>query len=368
MKNIYKITMISVAVIALTAIVVIACNKESLKEDLLSSKSTVMTSELQNLYNQLPVIDYGNINVIAGNILQFESKEHYRSVVMQLNDLYEAWNTLFVNTYGVNATEEEFDSIQKALEFSAWLPMIKFEETFNITTNNLRYLQCNIEEDWLDNGGVGLPDIDNVIIDPAEQTLLNQYREACIGDTICQVREDATILIPIAYSSDLPAIRSMSTSALQNDKRLKVIQLPITCYERSWDKSGEQDHPANDKKFIWEFEFHYSWFFGCSEGVSKMTNYKKNNRGNWVNGWAVCALGQSFKVYYSWVDYNNTCDDLGERGRRLQTPINLMSRTIRSEYINPDNTRNRIDPANSKIECRHNGWTFTYNIQTGAAM
>ena len=365
------ITASTVILVAIAAVVFYACNKENLKDNLLSTtKAAKMSSELQDLYKQMPAVDYGNIKVINGDILQFESKEHYKKVVEQLTQQYEKWSTLFLDKYDVKITEDELDNIQNKLGFSDCIPMIKFEEKLGIYGKNLRYIQRKIEDDWLDKGAIGTPLTDKVIIDPAEQTLLNQYREACIGDTICQVREDASILIPVRYASELPTIREMSTEALAKDKRfqaiIKAIILPITCYNDKWYKGDHKEHPSNEKKFWWEFEFKYSWFFGCSEGVSEMHNYKKNNKGKWVNDWAICALGQSYKVYYS-LDYY-ACKDLGTRGCGLQTPHKFISRSIRSSYVNPDNKRNRIDPANSKTHCRHNGWTFTFNVGTGAEM
>ncbi|MDR1112688.1 MAG: hypothetical protein LBL18_02865, partial [Bacteroidales bacterium] len=273
---------VSTAILAVViAVVFYACNKETIQDNLLSPKKAEIKSELQELYDQMPHVDYGNIKVVHDDILQFESEEHYEKVIKQLTQRYEEWSTMFLDKYDVKVTEDELDSIQDALGFSDYMPMIKFEEEFGIYGKNLRYMQRNIEDDWLDKGAVGLPLTDKMIIDPAEQTLLNKYREVCIGDIIHQVREDCSVLIPLKYASALSNIRSMSTEALTKDGRVKVLKIAGGCYEPEWYKSKYQEHPVNSKKFKWEYSFHYSSIISCYRSIEKMTNYTKNKKGKW---------------------------------------------------------------------------------------
>ena len=138
-----KKTIIYLTVI-LTTTLFIRCQKEVSNH----SKSLPLNDALSDLYQEMPLGQYGNISLIHDDILVFENSEHYFSTLDELTNLYESWSNLFFNEYGVE-DETALDSIISSMEFDDCIPLELFELEMGNHQNNLRYLCKLAENRWL---------------------------------------------------------------------------------------------------------------------------------------------------------------------------------------------------------------------------
>ena len=115
-----------------------------------------------------------------------------------------------------------------------------------------------------------------------------------------------------------------------------------------------------------------------------MINYKKNKRGYWRADLAYCALG-AYADLYGYMINEKTCTHTYSpiisryNAHKYATLVRVrytrpVATTGNGEYdtIGPftyehkkETEQLHIDPAESFVECRHNGWTFTFNVETG---
>ncbi|MCL2290094.1 MAG: hypothetical protein FWC34_05230 [Bacteroidetes bacterium] len=228
MRNLFFLTIIT-AIFAFAS-----CKKEdSIKDSIIasdinvekSSRST-MAQELQNLYRQLPIPNFGNITLINGDILKFENEEHYKNVYELLLEQCEAWSNLFLQTYATG-NEDELDETIENLRFDAQWPLVQFEQKYKKTKYTLLEVMTCKEETWLQGGARGDSPSDEITDCPIEQTLLSLFHEFCIGDTICQLRPGGyEILIPISELEFIDVIRNTPTSELMTREPLKPNNYP----------------------------------------------------------------------------------------------------------------------------------------------
>jgi len=368
MKKNYTFLIILALLLAFTN-----CKKEeSLKNNVTGaaqSFSDNITSELQNIYNQLPNTSYGIIKLVHGDILQFQSKEHYAQVYETLLDRYDTWSMLFFESYS-KCTNEELECKVASTNFDERMPLFEFEKQCGIENHNLRALRDKEEEMWKNLGQPGdPPPFDSLIICPVEQTLFSEFYEVCIGDTICQIRSNGyQILIPLSSQQYIGQVRSATTpQVISHAGDWGVIVLSPksgTCYEKKW-KIEQPIDRYNGYKFIWSYHFWNNWFSGTRATVV-MKNFKwKNNE--WKKDYAVCALGSSSEIYIDISTAWGSCLGGGFYGKNPKNPNKAYTRTVVTQivFMDTDPKLFRVNPANSEVKCRSYGEDYVFNVETG---
>ena len=378
--NIKLLTALLAAALIAGVTIFYACKKEENANNGIL-KSPPMSEELRVLYGSLPDVDFGNITLLNGEILKFESFEHYEQVYEDLLMLCETWNDLFFATYD-SIPENELDSLIRQLGFDEYLPLLKFEELYGIAGNNLRYEVEQNEEMWLNGCAVGTLPFDEIVPCPVEQTLFSKWHEVAIGDTICQMRKGCfEVYIPVSDIQYINIIRNVTKLELLTKAPVQGLPNSVTyyrdpfydtggCYEPlGYAKSGTQPHLLdNNYRFYWGFNFRYRNFWKYAETVVTMKNYKLVN-GVWEkNRKATCALGSITKLYNGGVDPNYICDEVGPVKLYMNTPNNAFSRTRRIGFGNMIfiNSYLRCDANSSEVLCRLYGKDYVINAKTGA--
>lgn len=363
------------------------CTKDSEMSN--SPKSLKMSGELIELYKKVPTFDLGKVSLINGDILQFETEEHFQKVYEALLEQYDAWTEIFLKKYDTD-DEDKLDEIVEQLGFNDCTPLLMFEDKYGITDNNLRAIGVMNENTWLAKGATGTPPIDKIVNCPREQTLYSKHREVCIGDTIYQMRSGCQVIIPISEIKLLPEIRAAVTVSdleklLNQFPRIGIIKSENACFKSSHSMNGTQYHPeVGEKKFTWSYNYGGTFGHRCKTTVT-MTNYKKK-KGKWKKDNAICALALHTRLY-SYMIESESCSsagsiskDLGNANkhysktkvkytRKAQTvPDYSTSMTIGPVTFYPYNIvleKLHTDPEESYIQCRHQGWTYQFNAATG---
>ena len=364
-----------------------ACNKESSQ----TTRSVNVCDALADLYGNMPTVNYGSISLVNGDILKFESEEHYDSVLNRLTAQYEAWSDLFFLTYGCE-DEQMMDSIINALGFDDYLPLLFFEEDHGILNNNLRSVCQQQEEIWLRSNSSSAPPVDEIINNPIEQTLYSLYHEVCIGDTIYQLRPNGIcILIPLEEISNLEDLRSITSESdleefVSSLNNITLLKGKGGCYLDHFKNDGEQNHPeVGNKLFSWSYNYSSAFIGRRTRTSVTMKNYKLVN-GQKQRDRAVCALGEYTKSY-SYFPYEEEDNCFFSYGpvSTLNTPnkYHMRSRLDYSQVLQSVSTGEvteigpivinhqqqieylHVDPENSIVYCRHEGWTYPINVSTG---
>lgn len=345
-----------------------------------------MSNELASLYENVPIYNFGNITLINGDILRFENEDHYNNVYKNLINQYEAWSNLFFQKYN---NELVLDSIIEKLEFDDYTPLILFEENYSFS-NNLRSICLENEELWLQNEAIGnFPD-DEIIPCPIEQTLYSKFHEICIGDTIYQHRSDGSIVyFPISEIGYIQSVRNALSEEELNKLKIENPKITIChditeCYWSSYFKNGMQYHSeAGEKKFTWTYKYDQATSYSHHNRTKvTMRNYIKKN-GEWKRDYAICALSSEASLY-TFMFLARTCTYNSENPSIMQTPNKFYLRTQIWQTLHKPctitgttsyggiSTNNEIidgtytvDPFESYIKCRHEGWTFQFNAGTG---
>jgi len=328
-----------------------------------------MGQELAILYEQVPKYDFGNITLIHGDILKFESREHYEQVYESLLDQWRAWTKIFISNYD-NGNEKELDEIIMQLGFDDRIPMLKFEEQFGIADNNLRTVKAIEEDDWLARGAIGSSPIDEVIKCPVEKTFFSKYHEICIGDTICQARTDGyVILIPTSAVGLINSIRSTSSSdLLRQASGMNLRILPPEDPNRLCNKSKHSISRTrtvdSDYKFDWFYEFGSTWWYKIRVQVG-MSNYKKNGTKWDKERQSQCALCFTADLWEEVSSSSCQYKNCFQRAWTTTTKTFSKSRTENLKNYFNDPSKARINPGSSEAIFFFRGWHYNYNVETG---
>jgi hypothetical protein len=83
--------------------IAVSCKKITDSDTPIYSKNAdplkTMGNELAILYEQVPDYDFGNITLVNGDILKFQSLDHYEKVYECLYDQYTAWTKIFLTYF-----------------------------------------------------------------------------------------------------------------------------------------------------------------------------------------------------------------------------------------------------------------------------
>jgi len=378
-KYIYIFSIATLLVVSL----VIGCKKDT-ESDTITDNGTGNSAKystavaLEILYGQLLQPNFGNIKLVNGDILKFESAEHYEQVYESLNNLYEAWTTLFIQTYDTG-DEDALDAKIEQLKFDDNLPLLRFAEKYKtkLLINDIALM----EEAWLNEGGSAKSPSNPITNCPIEQTLLSIYYEFCIGDTICQLRpEGYQILIPTSTLGSLSYIRNVSVEELlshvnkglpnYDDPPKWPVHIPTynvtihstessTCYE-SKHQINPLQYNGDNYRFEWSYHFRHQPFWGVTKTTATIKNYKfKNNK--WKKDYgSSCRISFETKLY---AEYGEYCHDRGWVAGKQSLNMKLHSRSISypaSSWLADTPKSIRDDINDSFVECRHRGEKFEF--------
>ncbi|MCL1850537.1 MAG: hypothetical protein FWF70_03905 [Bacteroidetes bacterium] len=318
-RNLKLFTAIIAVALVAGGIIFYACKKDILLDNVTGNntekplKSMIRLSpELENLFNQLQIPNFGNIRLVGEEILKFESAAHYNQVYESLNALYDAWTDLFIQTYDTG-DEAALDATIERLNFDDNIPLLWFADRYKIAHPLVRDI-VEAESSWLAQGGRNLPPEDEITPCMIEQTLLSRYHEFCIGDTICQLRpESYQILIPTSEIRYINQIRAKSIQELLmlsrepgpggppwKDKIVIITPKSGTCYESYWDNGDYEDHNTGSTKYVFShrYFFRYTWINENVKITVTMKNYKWKNNDMKKDYSSPCALGFYTDLYY----------------------------------------------------------------------
>jgi len=388
-----------ILMIIAAAFVFVGCKKEEAANNGYQ-KAPTMSNELEELYKQVPIVDFGKITLLNGEILRFESSEHYERVYEGLKMQCDAWNALFYGEYDTGNVKELDEAIE-TLGFDEFMPLRKFEEKYKTVNNNLRTKNQVTETNWLKAGGVGKPPFDGIVICPIEQALYSSYHEAAVGDTIVQRREGGfEVYIHVSNVKDLNIIRNATKEQFTS----KVGGIAGLSYSPSfydpWVDTDSYDDPpqgnveqyfANfsndgmkktssdsnyDYKFHWKYSFTYTKVCG-TKSKAVLTNYRKpkgSSDNNYVKSAAVCGLWVNTHVYKDL----GTTDLWGnpkppvEMGWVQKGTTIITKKIERTKSADPDcyaydnnskkQLRDRV--TSSYVDVRHYGVVYRINVYT----
>lgn len=279
-----------IIIIGIITVLLFGCEKDThlTTKDLTYPR---ISEELQNLYNQMPDRNYGNITVIGDGILKFDSEEHLDSILTLLRKDCDIWDNMFLRRYS-NLSEEELEEFEESLNYNEYIPLMMFEVRYNVFGQMLRDVQESEYNRWYAGGTLGEAPSDSIIIDVVEQTLFNPYHEICVGDTIIQLRPDGSnILIPISEIGNIGRFRNMTVTDI-----LEEGSCVVKCHKPDA-TSLFDDHMAvprtkkgiisqtTTRKSEWTFKSwpRYNFITGKVKikSVLKVTHYKLKN-GRWT--------------------------------------------------------------------------------------
>ena len=344
-----------------------------------------MSSELYDLYQVVPTVEFGNITTIFnGEILRFENEDHYYSVLDGLQYQCDRWAEIFFTAYS-NYTDDQLSNLADSLGFDDYLPLRIFERQFSFDRNLRVFLDAQTEI-WAEQGRMTNPPTDTLINCPIEQTLLSKYYEVCIGNTIYQLRRGGTILeIPIENVNELATIRRIDNIETIVEAYPNVVvnngNSGQGCYMSSWYKEGWRVNPNNaNKNFTWSFLYRKTLVGHKYKTSITMTNYKLYN-GKWRRDKINSGLASYSTLYrYSYGDSSCTRfmgdtiykDNVFPRKHWSKNKKTISvstiydsSATINGHYFKKIETESfRINPEESWISCYYDGYKYRYNLLT----
>ena len=240
-----KKTLVVLMLILIAGLSFTGCDKEPIiKERSLSFDK--LPKELKELYNRMPIRDYGNISVLDGNILHFETKSQYEMVGQLLLDECRQWDSLFCTAYGY-MSEEQMQDWEKKTGYNEFLPLYFFEERCGVSGQMLFDNQEYLLKQWMENGLQGQDPTDNIFNLESDQAMHNLSHEVCVADTIYQYREDAIIEVPVSMLQEWKDLRRLSTEELENHGGIKVVRERSIHYRSLSDMPPHHNFICRDK-------------------------------------------------------------------------------------------------------------------------
>ena len=261
-----------------------------------------LSSEIQELYRQMPNREFGNISLVGDGILQFSSPEHYENVMEILQEDCDKWDELFSDKYAY-MDFEQMDEFCDKINYNQFLPILLFEEKIGILGKTLFDIQAIAMQKWMDNDLSGTSPRDSIFILESEQAVHNINREVCINNTIYQFREDATIEVPLSEISAWTLHRFDTITELEKlpfDVVIRSIpiataalrELPFTKMEGVFTHSTNPII-ATDEKVVWAYSGRNPFHMNGIQWLKvdgKITCYKKNKKGKFKKHQRKCAI------------------------------------------------------------------------------
>lgn len=257
----------------------------------------------------MPNREFGNISIVGDGILHFSSPEHYENVMEILEEDCDKWDDLFSDKYAY-MDFEQMDEFCDKINYNQFLPILLFEEKIGISGKTLFDAQAIAMQKWMDNDLSGTSPRDSIFILESEQAVHSINREVCINNTIYQFREDATIEVPLSEISAWTLHRFDGITELEKlpfDVVIRSIPIATSALRTLPFKKieGEFTHSANpiiatNEKIVWTYvgKLPIPWnAIYRPKVISKITCYKKNNRGKFKKHKRMCSTAPIVTFY-----------------------------------------------------------------------
>lgn len=239
--------------------------------------------------------DYTGVSESDG-ILWFDDLEAFAAVMTQLDGNYNDWNDAFEAEYA-ELDDDEFNATAEEEEYMEEQALLDFEDQFDYTS--LRNILSALQDEWLEEGNFDPnndPD-DHYVQDEILRTLLNEYAEIAIGESIYKIYEEEVFEITDGDMSTLEGIRE------DPEEYREAENVVVHDYSEGSGKSAVcknwgfvKEHPGQGNKYHYIAKLSFRNYPFYSVIVAKSKAYKNSKRNK---------TSQSVQIYGS--IYNPGC-------------------------------------------------------------
>ncbi len=240
-------------------------------------------------------------------VLKFNSWRDFDNLAKSLTAQVAAKDDSFVNA-NAGLSEQAINDLEETLQIDFETPLIQFENT-NGFTNSYRKVYNDAMKIWL-----GKPTLDlnqnpknKTLFSGGELSLLNQYQQVMIGDTLyhCTNNKYAVIISNYSAGIDFVLDNPNATTLPAQIMGWWFINDPVGC--ALWKKKGVYPYETSDRK-IWTSAGIRSFTVYC-KNLAEMESYKKKSNGNWKKYRTDLGLNVAWP---SMRDFN--CNEYGPAG------------------------------------------------------
>lgn len=321
-----KLSKSLIVMAAIFPFLLISCQKEKLSSD---SNEIINNNSYSGNGNGSNIMQLSSSGIEQINgLLQFQSMEHFKSVLNDLEHQADEWDSTFV-AENSEMTLEELNNYEEQINFDSQKPLTDFENLYNFYS--LRKEILTEEEIWLQNE-VFDPETDpdnHFVVTVEERTLLNPGSEVKIGDDIYKLTEVGYYQITDGDFTTLDRINNSDT--IENENCIFIWGDGST--QRTTGHVGTPQGPmgggggpgggggggsscdARGLKRNWDYEKNYQenrrikwvvsvWTHPWNCGaIAKTKSYKKKSNG----GWKKYRADLGAIVFGKMVDDKNGC-------------------------------------------------------------
>lgn len=219
----------------------------------------------------------------SNSFLVFPNLAEFKNTYDCLNTAYEKWNDDFETAHGA-LSDSAYNALADSLNFNEDQPLIDFENFYHFTST--RKYTDSLEQIWLDNNPLNPatdPDNNTVTDDVIMSTLLNQYGEVQIGDTLYKYLNPGMIIQLIApiNCDTLDAIRKDPDYAKHYKKAIVTVTFgnpdEDTC--SAWKKTKDYADYKPGYKYRWAISIR-NYLINVTV-ASRITSFKQKANGHW---------------------------------------------------------------------------------------
>jgi hypothetical protein len=227
---------------------------------------------------------YGSVSYNNG-MLVFTDTTHFKSVMLQLENEYEAWNDQFEATWGY-LSGDLYDQKAEQLSFDEEKPLKNFVKLFGLTPLKSK---INTEQDvWLTNNVLDMntyPLKDFGTSDPVIASMLNQQGEVKIGSTYYHITEGGKGNWVEIRNNDINALTKVRNKQPLADSSIVTLEKR---YSNSDDgqfcdtrvsRDSLQVYENGDKRFTYMIGVRRTLWWTITK--AEIHSFKKKNRGGW---------------------------------------------------------------------------------------
>ncbi|MDL2308258.1 hypothetical protein LJC68_01840 [Bacteroidales bacterium OttesenSCG-928-B11] len=153
-----------------------------------------------------------NVHVVYDGVVKFENYKKYKNTYNQLKNKHDHWNQQ-LSAHFINLPLGMVDSVLASKGFNSEKILDDFERD-----NGFKSLRSKINEELLSyyRTGNNSPDPEiHIVLDDVERSLLNQWGEIMIGDTIYHYKNCGAIVKTVLFE-ELKTIRELSAAECQS--------------------------------------------------------------------------------------------------------------------------------------------------------
>jgi hypothetical protein len=297
--------------------------------------------------------NYAGVSIVYevdNNILRFSTAADLNTVINQLDEDYENYNTEYENQFDPNLSEEELDEIDEQQNFDEFHTFRVFENLFPGFTTKRRELEV-MEEAWLNtNFESGDPDDHDLTMDDAENAVFSNNYAVKVSSDVYELTNDGLYIngqlqasVNGNYNNGIMAVTTLENNPLDVSGVLGYSEVnnsgPSVGSDDyfSWNpqnlgggcKSNKKDkdfHVHGDTRFKIKVALNSTWIRSSAKG--KVVHFKKKN-----NGWK--RKRAKMAVHVGGTVYNNECSDSRTFSYRDPTSGLKKRKQLKVKYWQP---------------------------------